>query len=363
MDIKKDPSGGDWKHIRGEMTSQAGAELGDAERFRMNEPFRLSIIRIDHSSETEFFRMKAFSPTFSYDTSLSRAEMNQYVHTGLHQHDFYELLYVEEGTVYQNIENQRHLYPQGSFCLLNKKTRHTEEYVTDYQVAFLALSEAFLKEVYHDFSLAYFQVEKERPLTELREFLEQNLKDVGKGKEFIDFIPVEGAPAAPQSSAELFEAINSMLTAPQIGASCVVKSLCAWLFLLLNDKMRYRTKPVIIGTEIEDQLFSRIAELMQETNGRMTRAQLEEELHYSGAYLNRIVKKYTGLSIFGYGMTFCMKIAEELLTQTDMNIADIASTLQFGNRSNFYKQFVKMYNVTPAQYRAENRKQHNSRNI
>ena len=64
---------------------------------------------------------------------------------------------------------------------------------------------------------------------------------------------------------------------------------------LLNDKVKYRTKPVVIGTETEDQLFSRIAELMQETNGRITRAKLEEELHYSGAYLNRIVKNIPGL--------------------------------------------------------------------
>lgn len=356
MDIKSEFASEDWKRIRGEMTSQNDAELGDAEHYHLNEPFRLSTININHTLEKNFFRMTAFSPTFSYDTSLDKAETEEYIHTGLHQHDFYELLYVEKGTVYQNIENQRHLYPQGSFCLLNKKTRHTEEYITDYSVAFLALSEDFLKEVYRDFSLAYFDVEKEMPSTELREFLYQNLKNAGNGKEFIDFIPTGNDPALQKTSDGLFDALTVELSNPQIGSSMMIKALCVRLLLLLNDKTKYRTKPVVIGTETEDQLFSRIAELMQETNGRITRAKLEEELHYSGAYLNRIVKKYTGLTIFDYGMTFCMKIAAELLTQTDMNIGDIAATLQFGNRSNFYKQFTAMYGTTPAQYRTEHKK-------
>lgn len=356
MDVKSQLNGVDWKHIRGEMTSQDSAEMGNSSRFYLNEPFRLSVININHTFEKNFFRMTTFSPAFSYDASLDKDEVDEYIHTGLHQHDFYELLYVEKGTVYQNIENQRHLYPQGSFCLLNKKTRHTEEYATDYSVAFLALSEDFLKEVYRDFSLTYFKIEKEMPSTELREFLYQNLKNEGNGKEFIDFIPTDNDFALQKESDALFDALTVELSNPQIGSSSTIKALCVRLLFLLNDKTKYHTKPVVIGTETEDQLFSRIAELMQETNGRITRTRLEEELHYSGAYLNRIVKKYTGLSIFDYGMTFCMKIAAELLTQTDMNIADIASTLQFGNRSNFYKQFAAMYGVTPAKYRADHRK-------
>lgn len=125
---------------------------------------------------------------------------------------------------------------------------------------------------------------------------------------------------------------------------------------MLNDRTLYHTNPVAIGTEAENHLYTEITHIMELTSGRATRAQLEEELHYSGTYLNRIVKKYTGLSIFDYGMTFCMKNAAALLTGTELSIAEIASRLQFGNRSNFYKQFTGFYHMTPAQYREKHRK-------
>lgn len=95
--------------------------------------------------------------------------------------------------LYQNIENQRHLYPEGSFCLLNKKTRHTEEYSTDYKVAFLQLSENFLREICRDLSMKYFKTERARAQTKLDDFLKQNLRGTSRGKEFIDFIPLEDA--------------------------------------------------------------------------------------------------------------------------------------------------------------------------
>ncbi len=39
----------------------------------------------------------------------------------------------------------------------------------------------------------------------------------------------------------------------------------------------------------------------------MTRTELEQLLHYSGDYLNRIVNKFTDMCLYDYGLTFCMK--------------------------------------------------------
>lgn len=55
-------------------------------------------------------------------------------------------------------------------------------------------------------------------------------------------------------------------------------------------------------------------------------------------------------------MTFCMRRAAKWLVETDMSISEIAANLQFGNRTNFYKQFEQTYHMTPAKYRAANRK-------
>lgn len=186
--------------------------------------------------------------------------------------------------------------------------------------------------------------------------MQQNIGSAGQGKEFLDFIPTEDGEKCFFEINAVFEKIGQVLTAPRRGSSAKLKYLCVQLFILLNDRTLYHTNPVAIGTETESLLYTEITRIMEATSGRATRGQLEEALHYSGTYLNRIVKKYTGLSIFDYGMTFCMKNAADLLTGTELSIADIAARLQFGNRSNFYKQFTSFYSMTPAQYREKHRK-------
>ena len=98
---------------------------------------------------------------------------------------------------------------------------------------------------------------------------------------------------------------------------------------------------------------------MVQTNGRISRQELVSSLHYSGVYLNNIVKKYTGLSIYDYGMTFCMKKTAELLVSSDLSISEIASSMGFSNRTHFYKVFQGTYHMSPYEYR----KKHTQHNI
>ncbi len=98
-------------------------------------------------------------------------------------------------------------------------------------------------------------------------------------------------------------------------------------------------------------LFSRIEHLLEENSGRLSREELSHALHYSGDYLNRIVHKYTGLSLHRYGMELCIKkAAHELLGTTD-SVSAIADRLCFTNRSYFYKLFEETYGMTPKEFR------------
>ena len=85
------------------------------------------------------------------------------------------------------------------------------------------------------------------------------------------------------------------------------------LFDYLANPKAFHILPVKLSSKNDFVLFSRIRHLMQDTDGRMSRSQLESALHYSGNYLNSIVKKYTGMSLFDYGMTFCLEKAATLL--------------------------------------------------
>ena len=102
---------------------------------------------------------------------------------------------------------------------------------------------------------------------------------------------------------------------------------------------------------MESSLFARIDQILEDRHGRISHAELAEVLNYNGSYLGRIVKKYTGKSLFDYSMTFTMKYAAKQLRATDKTAAEIAAELQFTNRSHFYRLFKDHFGVTPNQYR------------
>ncbi len=134
----------------------------------------------------------------------------------------------------------------------------------------------------------------------------------------------------------------------------MIKGMLLELFGYLSDPAQYHFTSVHVEADNDFLLFSHISHLLEDTDGRITRSQLEEILHYSGNYLNSIVKKYTNLCLFDYGQTFCMKKAASLLCKTDDSVLEIMEKLQFTNTTHFYKCFKKQYHMTPREYRIAN---------
>ncbi|MDR1641100.1 MAG: AraC family transcriptional regulator [Clostridiales bacterium] len=98
-------------------------------------------------------------------------------------------------------------------------------------------------------------------------------------------------------------------------------------------------------------MFLNVSHILESKHGRVSRAELESQTNYSGDHLNRIVKKYTGMTIIEYGHIFLTKEAERLLLQTDMSVMDISLELGFSNRSHFYKIFRLKHRMTPNEFR------------
>ena len=134
-------------------------------RFVLNHPYRLMLISIQPDNPDHYQKLTIISPKETFFFELSMKELKQ-VPDGrnLHKHDFYEIMIVLDGEVYQNIENERHLYTKGSCCILNKNVRHTEEYRDYYRVAFVQISSNFLKHLYECMTLHIFGRHKNKGL-------------------------------------------------------------------------------------------------------------------------------------------------------------------------------------------------------
>lgn len=88
----------------------------------------------------------------------------------------------------------------------------------------------------------------------------------------------------------------------------------------------------------------------------ITLESIADELHYNPNYLSNIFKKEVGISFTDYLNNYRLKMAKQLLIETDLSIKDIAEKLRYTNSQNFIRFFKKIEGTTPGQYRKENKK-------
>ncbi len=290
------------------------------------------------------------APENCYTKTLSYSDPHNPIHRStLHKHKYFELLYVIRGYMYQKIENRRHLYPTGSLCLLNRNIHHAEEFSTHFQCAFLALPETLINEILFPAEPFFFSREHFVKGSILELFMKNTQNNKISFLEYVDFIPASSVENPHMY--DCFEKLIHILIQPKVGSTFDLKSILLEIFYDLLDGCLYQTVPINIGSNFEAEIFDKITAHMTRTNGRISRSELAEKINYDGNYLNKIVKKYTGLSVFGYGTSICMKKACQLLLETDLTVSHISEQLGFTNRTHFYKLFEKQYGVTPNEYR------------
>jgi AraC-like DNA-binding protein len=80
-----------------------------------------------------------------------------------------------------------------------------------------------------------------------------------------------------------------------------------------------------------------------------------DALHYNANYLSGVFRKETNMTFSEYLTAYRFTIAKKWLSETDMTIKEMAEKLGYINSQNFIRSFRKLENVTPGQYREQNR--------
>ncbi len=269
-----------------------------------------------------------------------------------HQHNCFEFTYVLNGSMYQIVEGKRYFYPTGSCCLMNRNTLHTEEFSTDYTCVFISLGTKFIQNLMNNGHALLFPDEQRLYENLIFRFFRQNLEESNSDeKDFLDFIPKISQTQQVELVHQVFEDLLQTLIVPGYGASFRLLELLSRFVGILGDPACYAGEHVTAQSNVESLLFSRINRILDEKHGRITNAELAVLLNYNGSYLGRIVKKYTGKSLFDYSMIFTMKAASELLLNSNLTVSQIAAELRFSNLTHFYKLFQEHFGLTPKEYR------------
>ena len=98
-------------------------------------------------------------------------------------------------------------------------------------------------------------------------------------------------------------------------------------------------------------LFEEITSYIKEHYQNITIQQLTKQFHFQEDYFNRLIKSKVGVTYTEYVQDLRLKMAEQLLLETNLSIDEISEEIGYQNKGYFYKLFMERYHITPAQFR------------
>ncbi len=313
---------------------------------------------LTYQSNTEdactFFNL---SPCSQNRVTISKKDNTTLDVPSLHSHDFFEVMFVISGTVRQRLEGKNFSYSAGECCILNKNIRHQEDFSTDFEVLFLALTDKFLNQLMeHDIQYSpneacwnYFG--------SIYHLIEQNHRNkYYNAKEYIDFrleAPLDSNNELMTHFHILFNELIKEISMQRPGSNLIVEGLIARFFSMLEEKPVYESAHIKLSSTKEQNLLHKISHILEEKHGRISRNELVKLLNYNGDYLNRIVKKQTGMTLTEYGRLFCLENAANQLLHSQKTISQIVTELGFSNRNYFNHIFIEKYGISPNEFRKQ----------
>lgn len=102
----------------------------------------------------------------------------------------------------------------------------------------------------------------------------------------------------------------------------------------------------------EKDFIKKVIELIRNNvdNENLQSAFIEKELGISNSQLYRKIKQIFGFTPGDLIRTIRLKYAAELLRKNVLTVSEVCYQSGFNNRSYFYREFNKMYNITPKNY-------------
>ena len=293
-------------------------------------------------THTDFYQNIGTHFDSSSGVDLSTFEMS-------HRHGYFEMLLVLEGELDIVVEGTKVHYRRGDLCLLNRNTKHHEEFRGDFKINYFCFSQHFVE----TFSVSFGSTSG-WPQNILR-FFRQNLDDNSqKNKDYIDFI-LKDRSIRDLEAASIWNQIKLEMSERQPGFELFINGWLNRLFALLENHDIYRFEPKSLGLLSDKNITDEVIYYINAQKRRITREEVSEILSYNGDYINRVFKKQTGRSILNYCQTVCMEEAARLLSTTSLDVQTIIKQMGYENRTHFNRLFKEYFQMTPGEYRVRHR--------
>ncbi|MBP8989412.1 MAG: helix-turn-helix domain-containing protein [Clostridia bacterium] len=270
---------------------------------------------------------------FGDDLPLVVIKHSQHSKTGLHRHEFFEMVFIERGVSLHSHEGQIQILTAGDLFLVLPGEAHS--YISTHNTDLyncLFDREAFL----------CFQSDIEN-LPELSFIFD------GRSAEPVE--RVHAGTAQRHQIGLLMEQISWEMANRPIGWPLKCKSLLAELFLIYARLLgNSRQEAQESGANFR-RIMKAVAYIEEHYNQEITVHEVAQAAGLSAGYLSRQFRHFLGTTPLEYARNFRMAKAAELLSDEEKSVASVASELGFGDTASFSRQFRQITGISPTGFR------------
>lgn len=265
----------------------------------------------------------------------------KYQEVAQHRHDYFEMMYVYNGSVTHVIDGNEVVLNKGDYCILDMQTVHaikktgSEDEAVNFVMDRSFFSPEFLAVISSNKLFSSFYANALHK-SSFGNYLVIATEDDKKVRDYSVKIMCEYFD--PDSYSQ--EAINHLIV------------------LLFYELMRiWKSQNSSKYTLDEPGNIPNLWAILRyiETNYKtVTLKSTANRFGYSPKYFSKILSDELGKSFIEIKHDICMKQAAFLLTNSDISISEVASSVGFANYSFFYSLFKKEFGMTPGKYREVN---------
>lgn len=254
-----------------------------------------------------------------------------------HKHDFFELLFVLNGTCTNTILSQEVYMQTGDICILSPDTIHAVSAFSNtalllnilirkstFENAFIGLlegndilSDFFKRAFYHTTSIPYLLFHTGNDIF-LKQYVTEAYSEYNGKKRY---------------KRQMLNALLSQF----------------FITLFRNHEQDLELPNLRLKTSEENLMY--ILRYMQEHYTTVSLKELAAFFNYSERQLQRILQNATGMTFMENIQKQKMTKAADLLAHSNLSIANISEQVGFASLNNFRKIFQKHYHMTPSEFR------------
>lgn len=231
-----------------------------------------------------------------------------------HYHDFYEIIYIADGTCEQEINGETTLMGKGDVLILRPLESHRfVSQTANIKIVCLSVKKDEFERVIHIYK--------------------ENLKN--------DILSAPGKIIF--SSERRLLGLSGILSLFDENDCKLLLCSIINMYLHISKEKKGIPKPLIFA----------LSEMKKDENLRRGISAFIEISSYSQSHLTRLMKKYFNMNIHDYILNIRLEKAYNDIIFTNVNLEEISESVGYNSFSHFNKIFTKKYNITPAALRKQ----------